>query len=151
MGFFASVDGVVGPAAEVKVSVLDTGFTFGDAVYETLRTYGGRPFALERHLERLRASGQRLGIGLPLSDADMAARIDAVLEKAGNDESYIRLMVTRGVGDVSYHFDRVQGPTVVVSVKPYAPRPSIPPSSRATSSTTCSPCARRRPAERSSP
>jgi branched-chain amino acid aminotransferase len=123
MGFFASIDGVVGPAADAKVSVLDTGFTFGDAVYETLRTYGGRPFALDRHLERLRASGERLGIGLPLSDAEMAARIEAVLGQAGNEESYIRLMVTRGVGDVSYHFDRVQGPTVVVLVKPYAPLP----------------------------
>jgi hypothetical protein len=55
-GFFASVNGAVLPAEEARVSVLDTGFTFGDSVYETLRTYGGRPFHLDRHLHRLRAS-----------------------------------------------------------------------------------------------
>jgi branched-chain amino acid aminotransferase len=49
--------------------------------------------------------------------------VDAVLSRAGNPESYIRIMMTRGVGDVSYHFDRVQGPTRVVIVKPYEPLP----------------------------
>ena len=118
MGFFASVNGVVTPAAEARISVLDTGFTFGDSVYETLRTYGGRPFHLDRHLARLRDSAERLGVAVPLGDGDFGQRIDAVLARAGNEESYIRLIVSRGVGDISYHFDRVQGPTVVVAVKP---------------------------------
>lgn len=123
MGFFVSVDGVVLPAEQARISVLDTGFTFGDAVYETLRTYGGRPFQLGRHLARLRASAERLGIAIPPPDEELGARIDAVLGAAGNEESYIRVMVSRGVGDVSYHFDRVTGPTIVVIVKPYAPLP----------------------------
>ena len=123
MGFFASIDGVVVPAAEARVSVLDTGFTFGDGVYETLRTYAGRPFEIARHLARLRVSAGRLAISIPLSDEELTARVHAVLDAAGNVESYIRIMVTRGVGDVSYHFDRVTGPTVVVLVKPYAPLP----------------------------
>ena len=123
MGFFASVNGVVTPAAEARVPVLDNGFTFGDSVYETLRTYAGRPFHLGRHLERLRHSADRLGIAVPLADEEFAARIEAVLARAGNEESYIRLIVSRGVGDISYHFDRVVGPTVVVVVKPYEPFP----------------------------
>jgi len=122
-GFFASVNGAVLPAEEARVSVLDTGFTFGDSVYETLRTYGGRPFHLDRHLDRLRRSAGRLGIPLPDGDGVLARDVDAVLARAGNPESYIRIMVTRGVGDVSYHFDRVQGPTRVVIVKPYEPPP----------------------------
>jgi len=117
-GFFASVNGEVLPAAEARVSVLDTGFTFGDSVYETLRTYGGRPFHMDRHLARLRSSAGRLGIPLP-GDGDLARDVDAVLARAGNPESYIRIMLSRGVGDVSYHFDRVSGPTRVVIVKPY--------------------------------
>jgi branched-chain amino acid aminotransferase len=121
-GFFASVNGEVLPAAEARVSVLDTGFTFGDSVYETLRTYGGRPFHLDRHLARLRSSAGRLGIPLA-GDADFARDVEAVLARAGNPESYIRIMVSRGVGDVSYHFDRVRGPTRVVIVKPYEPLP----------------------------
>jgi branched-chain amino acid aminotransferase len=121
-GFFASVNGEVLPAAEARVSVLDTGFTFGDSVYETLRTYGGRPFHLDRHLARLRSSAGRLAIPLP-ADANFTRDVDAVLARAGNPESYIRIMVSRGVGDVSYHFDRVRGPTRVVIVKPYEPLP----------------------------
>jgi branched-chain amino acid aminotransferase len=124
MGFFASVNGTVTPAAEARVSVLDNGFTFGDSVYETLRTYGGRPFHLGRHLERLRRSADRLRIALPVADAELAARLDAVLEAAANEESYIRMIVSRGEGDISYRFERVNGPTVVMVVKPYEPVPA---------------------------
>jgi branched-chain amino acid aminotransferase len=119
LGFFASVNGEIVPAERATVSILDNGFTFGDAVYETLRTYGGRPFHLERHLRRLRASAGRLGIEIPLDDAEMARRLDALLVRAANDESYIRIVVSRGRGDISYKFDRVQGPTVVLVAKPY--------------------------------
>jgi branched-chain amino acid aminotransferase len=124
MGFFASVNGNVTPADEARVSVLDNGFTFGDAVYETLRTYGGRPFALDRHLRRLRRSAERIGIALPQKDVVLAAWLDALLSRAANPESYIRFIVSRGVGDISYRFERVQGPTVVMAVKPFEPLPA---------------------------
>jgi branched-chain amino acid aminotransferase len=124
MGFYASVNGDITPAEQARVSVLDNGFTFGDAVYETLRTYGGRPFHLDRHLERLRRSARRLAIAFEATDAAMARDVDALLERAANPESYIRIIVTRGVGDISYHFDRIVGPTVVIAVKPFAPFPA---------------------------
>ncbi len=117
-GFFASIDGLIAPAAEAQISILDNGFTFGDAVYETLCTYGGRPFAVDRHLRRLRASAARIGVAIPVSDAELKARLDALLARAGNAESFIRWIVSRGVGDISYHIDRVKGPTVVMVVKP---------------------------------
>jgi branched-chain amino acid aminotransferase len=123
MGFYAAVNGEITPADQARVSVLDNGFTFGDAVYETLRTYGGRPFHLERHLERLRRSARRLAIALPATDEALTADLDALLRQAANPESYIRIIVTRGVGDISYHFDRVHGPTVVMAVKPLPPVP----------------------------
>jgi branched-chain amino acid aminotransferase len=124
MGFFASVNGTISPAAEARVSVLDNGFTFGDGVYETLRTYGGRPFHLGRHLDRLRQSAQRLDVALPLADTELAGRLDALLARAANEESYIRIIVSRGEGDISYRFDRIKGPTVVMVVKPYEPLPA---------------------------
>jgi branched-chain amino acid aminotransferase len=124
MGFYASVNGEITPAEQARVSVLDNGFTFGDAVYETLRTYDGRPFHLDRHLERLRRSARRLAIALPAGDDAMARDIDALLERAANPESYIRIIVSRGAGDISYRFDRVKGPTVVMVVKPYEPFPA---------------------------
>jgi len=123
MGFYASVNGEITPAEEARVSVLDNGFTFGDAVYETLRTYAGRPFHLDLHLERLRRSAQRLAIPMP-ADGALTRDLDALLARAANPESYIRIIVTRGRGDISYHFERVQGPTVVMVVKPLASFPS---------------------------
>jgi len=123
MGVFASVNGNVVPAEQARVSVLDNGFTFGDAVYETLRTYAGRPFHLDRHLERLRASAARLGFEAPFGDGEFARRLDDLLARAGNDESYIRVILSRGEGDISYRFDRVKGPTLVMVVKPFEPPP----------------------------
>ena len=123
MGVFASVNGNVVPAEQARVSVLDNGFTFGDAVYETLRTYAGRPFHLDRHLERLRASAARLGFAAPFSDEVFARRLDELLARSGNEESYIRIILTRGEGDISYRFDRVKGPTLVMVVKPFEPPP----------------------------
>ena len=123
MSFIASVNGKIVPAEEAQVSILDTGFTFGDGVYETLRTYRARPFHLDRHLARLRRSASRLAIDIPLADEELAARLDAVLERAANPESYIRIIVSRGVGDISYRFERVKGPTVVMAVRPFETPP----------------------------
>ena len=123
MAFFASVNGEIAPAGESRVSVLDNGFTFGDGVYETLRTYGGRPFHLDRHLARLRASADMLGIAIPARDEALAADLDRLLEAAANPESYIRIIVTRGVGEISYRFDRVQGPTIVMAARALDPFP----------------------------
>jgi branched-chain amino acid aminotransferase len=118
MGLFASVNGVVTPLQDARVSVLDNGFVFGDSAYEVLRTYGGRPFEWERHMKRLRASTGRIGFGIPQSDGELLKQLDAVLVRAANPESYIRLIVSRGVGDLSYDFERIAAPTVVMVVKP---------------------------------
>lgn len=121
MSFYASVNGEIAPAGEARISVLDNGFTFGDGVYETLRTYGGRPFHLDRHLARLRDSARMLAIPIPASDGALAADLDRLLERAANPESYIRIIVSRGVGEISYRFDRVKGPTVVMAARAYEP------------------------------
>ncbi len=119
---FASINGTVLPVEEARVSVLDNGFAFGDSVYEVLRTYGGRAFEPGRHFRRLRASAARLGIPVPDPDASLLAQVDALLARTTDPESYIRIVVSRGLGDCSYNFDRVQGPTVVMIQKPL-PRP----------------------------
>jgi branched-chain amino acid aminotransferase len=124
MGVFASIDGNVVKGEEARVSAFDNGFAFGDSVYETLRTYQGRAFVLGRHLTRLRRSAARLAFQIPASDQELRARIEAVLAAAGNPESYLRMIVSRGVGDLSYNFERVKGPTVVILVKPWEEFPS---------------------------
>jgi branched-chain amino acid aminotransferase len=120
---FASINGNVVPAEEARVSVLDNGFAFGDSVYEVLRTYGGRVFEPGRHFRRLRASAARLGFSVPASDSDLLAQVDGLVARAGKGESYIRIVVSRGLGDCSYNLERVQGPTVVMIQKPLPPYP----------------------------
>jgi branched-chain amino acid aminotransferase len=124
MSFLASINGVITPAEEARVCVLDNGFTFGDSVYEVLRTYGGQPFEPGRHFRRLHTSATRLGFDVPFPAEDLLGRTDDLLERAANDESYIRIIVSRGLGDCSYAFDRVQGPTLVMICKPFAPPPA---------------------------
>jgi branched-chain amino acid aminotransferase len=123
MSWLVSIDGKILPGSEARISVLDNGFVFGDGVYETMRTFGGRPLALGRHLRRLRASAARLEIAIPDTDEVLAGRLEDVMALSGNRESFVRLIVSRGVGDISYDFDRVKGPTVVLAVKPLQPIP----------------------------
>jgi branched-chain amino acid aminotransferase len=121
---WVSIDGALSPAAEARIPVLDDGFTLGDAVYETLRTYAGRPFHLDLHLKRLRASAGRIGIEISLGDAELADRIDALLARAGHDDSYLRLIVSRGVGSISYRFENLPPPTVVLFARRFEEHPA---------------------------
>jgi branched-chain amino acid aminotransferase len=114
---FASVNGQIVRAEEARVSVLDNGFAFGDSVYEVMRTYGGQPFEPGRHFRRLRASAARLGFEIPPSDGELLDQVEALLARGGAFESYVRIVVSRGVGDCSYDFSRVVGPTIVMVQK----------------------------------
>ncbi|HEX6767557.1 MAG TPA: aminotransferase class IV [Polyangiaceae bacterium] len=98
MTSLVSLDGRVVPAEDARVSVFDRGFLYGDSVFEALRTYGGVPFALTEHLERLWRSAERALITIPVTLDAFRKEILDVLAAAGNPESYIRLLVTRGRG-----------------------------------------------------
>ena len=90
----ASLDGVVLPAAEASISVTDEGLLRGDGAFEVLRLYGGRPFALDEHLERMRGSAANLR--LPVDLDAMRADVDALLAQAAPGDALLRLVVTRG-------------------------------------------------------
>jgi branched-chain amino acid aminotransferase len=118
-----NVNGRVSDAEHAVVSVFDHGFLYGEGIYETLRTYGGRPFLFARHMRRLRTSAAMLTLEVPLADREIAARFDATMRAAqlgatGQGEAYIRILVTRGVGDLSYDPAACDTPTVVIIVKP---------------------------------
>ncbi len=87
----------VGPD-EATVSVFDRGFLYGDSVFETIRTYDGLPYALTEHVRRLAWSAERVHIGLPITPAMLEQEIRDAVRDGGFRESYIRLMLTRGVG-----------------------------------------------------
>ncbi len=119
-----SVNGCIATPEEAVVSPLDRGFLYGDSVYETIRTYSGRPFSVDRHLQRLRRSADRVGIPLASAKVDLNTEISRVLLAAGNDESAIRVIVSRGVGPVGYDTEAVGLPTCVVHVRPFPHPPA---------------------------
>jgi branched-chain amino acid aminotransferase len=118
MATLVNVDGKLGSEEDRLLSPLDQGFLFGASVYETVRTYGGRVFLLERHLGRLRESARALDIALDVTDEELAARVEETLVAAGNAESSIRIVVSAGVGSIDYRAGSAARPTVVVIVRP---------------------------------
>jgi len=123
-----NVNGRVFDQDQAVVSVFDHGFLYGEGIYETLRTYNGEPFLFERHMRRLRASAAMLSLAVPLDDAAIAARFRDTLAAArlgdAGREAYIRILVTRGVGDLTYDPSACPEPTIVVIVKEHLDLPA---------------------------
>lgn len=119
------VNGRISRGDDAVVPVFDHGFLYGEGVYETLRTYGRVPFLFDRHMRRLRRSAGLMALGIPFSDDDLARHVDETMaaHQALGDEAYIRILVTRGVGDLSYQLTVTPTPTLVIIVKPL-PQPS---------------------------
>jgi branched-chain amino acid aminotransferase len=115
-----NINGVITPPEEARIPVLDHGLLFGDSVYETLRTYGGRPFLFSRHFARLEHSAQAIDLRLPWSGAKTLEEVRRTL-LAG--ESRIRLMITRGVGDLAPDVETCIDPTPIIIVVPLVPLP----------------------------
>ena len=117
------IDGNIVDSAEGRVSVLDRGFLYGDSVFEVYRTYGGVPFAEREHLERLGRSADLLMIPMPVSIDVLASEVHATLAEAGEGEWYVRVVVTRGTGPLTYDPTTARSPLRVIIVVPITPHP----------------------------
>lgn len=122
-GRYALIDGEGFAPADAKVSVYDRGFLYGDSVFETIRTYDGYLYALDDHLERLARSAEKMGITMPVSLAALAEEARRALAAAGNAESYVRIVVTRGSGPLGLATSLAERPLRVVIVEPLATPP----------------------------
>ncbi len=94
------LDGKFVDSNEAKVSVFDHGLLYGDGVFEGIRLYGGNIFRLDEHLERLEYSAKAIMLDLPGTRAEIAAATCETCRQNGLTDAYIRLVVTRGVGDL---------------------------------------------------
>ena len=94
------LDGKFVDEADAKVSVFDHGLLYGDGVFEGIRLYGGNIFRLEEHLERLEYSAKAILLTLPLSREQLSWATCETCRQNGLTDAYIRLVVTRGVGDL---------------------------------------------------
>ncbi|WP_437976166.1 aminotransferase class IV [Sorangium sp. So ce295] len=143
-----SIDGVIHRPEEARVSVYDRGFLYGDSVFETIRTYGGEPFALEEHLARLERSAERIALALPIPRDELGREVVALLraataagsaggtagsagaqgsasaaDSAAPLESTLRVMLTRGSGPLGLDPSLAGAPLRVILVEPLKPLP----------------------------
>ena len=119
-----SIDGRVVDGAEARVSVFDRGFLYGDSVFEVFRTYGGVPFAETEHLERLARSAARLMICMPVPIEKLSSEVRETLEAAGRGEWYVRVVITRGAGPMTYDPTTATQPLRVIIVVPVITPPA---------------------------
>src|SRR3954449_12725524 len=90
----ASVDGAISPTIEATIALQDDGLYRGDGVFEVIRLYAGRPFALEDHLDRLERSAA--AIELPVDRPALGREIESLLAEFGSDDGQLRILITRG-------------------------------------------------------
>jgi len=100
MAVMTYVNGRFVPEDQATVSVLDHGLLYGDGIFEGIRAYNGRVFKLERHIQRLFASAQALRLTVPATFDDLCQIVVSTCARNHIHDGYIRLLVTRGVGDL---------------------------------------------------
>jgi branched-chain amino acid aminotransferase len=119
MGFPAIwMNGRLVDAADARVSIFDHGLLYGDGVFEGIRFYGGRVFRLEAHLERLERSAAAIELDVPYSRDELRDALAAVVAHAGAADGYVRLVVTRGEGDLGLDPRSCKRPTTFLAAAP---------------------------------
>ena len=108
------IDGQYYPKSQAKISVYDHGLLYGDGVFEGIREYNGVVFKLKEHINRLYRSAHALTLKIPLTKEEMIQAVVETLRKNKMKDSYIRLVVTRGVGDLGLDPRKCPKPTVII-------------------------------------
>ena len=115
------IDGNLVPESEAKISVLDHGLLYGDGIFEGIRAYKGVVFKLREHIERLYDSAKFLKIEIPMSKEELIEAILETIRKNGLTDCYIRVVVTRGVGDLGLDPRKCGKPSIIIIAKPMGP------------------------------
>src|SRR6267143_1217613 len=108
------IDGKFYSEGDAKVSVFDHGLLYGDGIFEGIRFYNGRVFRLEEHLERLWDSARSICLEIPMSHSEMTEALLETIRKNDLREGYIRLIVTRGVGNLGLNPVQCKRPSVII-------------------------------------
>jgi len=112
------LDGKFYPKAEAKVSVYDHGLLYGDGVFEGIRAYDNIVFKLKEHIERLYTSARSIMLQIPITQKQMTDAVLNTLRKNRLRDAYIRLVVTRGKGDLGLDPRKCTGATIIVITEP---------------------------------
>ncbi len=108
------IDGKFYPKSQAKISVYDHGFLYGDGVFEGIRAYNGVVFKLKEHVDRLYRSAHAIMLNIPLTKDEMVQAVVETLRKNNMKDSYIRLIVSRGIGDLGLDPRKCPNPTIII-------------------------------------
>ena len=114
MGLKVYINGEYFEKEQAKVSVFDHGLLYGDGVFEGIRSYDRLVFKLKEHIDRLYESSQGIMLTIPLSKEEMIKAVVATLKLNELDNAYIRLVVTRGIGDLGLDPRKCKNASVVI-------------------------------------
>jgi branched-chain amino acid aminotransferase len=106
------IDGKFYDGDQAKISVFDHGVLYGDGVFEGIRAYGGRVFRLKQHLDRLYASAKAIWLDIPMTQDAMADLVNECIKINSLSDAYVRLVVTRGFGDLGLDPRKCKKPTI---------------------------------------
>ncbi len=118
-----NINGEILSPEEAKISVFDHGFLFGDSVYEVLITYRGIPFKIKEHLQRMSVSAQEIGLRIPYTYEEFLKEINRTITAGNNRESYIRIVVTRGIGEIDIDPSSCLNPNTIIYVNEFSGHP----------------------------
>src|SRR5438477_11101858 len=108
------LDGKFYAEADAKVSVFDHGLLYGDGIFEGIRFYNGRVFRLEEHLERLWDSARSICLEIPMTMRNMTEAVLETIRQNHLRDGYIRLLVTRGIGNLGLNPTQCKSPSVII-------------------------------------
>src|SRR5205823_6564733 len=118
------LNGEIVEEPDARISVNDRGFVFADGIYEVIRVFGGQPFELERHLDRLERSAASLRLDLDPSAEEIGKIAEDLLGREGTAEAQIYIQVTRGVAPRGHAIPANVKPTTLVAIRPVTSPPA---------------------------
>ena len=114
MGLKIYINGQILPEEDAKISVFDHGLLYGDGIFEGIRAYNGKIFTLQQHLDRLYDSANAISLKIPITKSEMADAIKKTMDANNMKDSYIRLVVTRGVGKLGLDPNKCSNPQIII-------------------------------------
>jgi len=118
------LNGEIMPMADARLGIEDRGFQFADGVYEVIRLYDGKPFALTAHLQRLWNSAVDIQLTPPLTIDALAVEIHRLIDRVDAGDAFIYLQLTRGVAPRNHLFPEVVEPTLLFYIRPASSIPA---------------------------
>ncbi len=112
-----NINGELFSENDAKISVLDRGFLFGDSIYEVTDAKDGKPHFMTEHLERLWESARKIDMEIPFTTDHIRLEVNKALEKLNEERAYIRIIITRGIGEISLSAKSAQNHNLVIITK----------------------------------